>query len=414
MLSFENVTAGYGDTAIVRDVSLVVPPGEIVGLVGPNGAGKSTLLRAITGSADVNRGALTLNGTSLANMNARDRARSVGVVPQSVEATFSFSAREFVLMGRHVRMTRFGTASAHDHDVVQEMLELTDTAYLADDPVDTLSGGDLQRLALAQALAQEPDVLLLDEATSHLDLNHRLQVLNLVRRLADEGKAVLAVFHDLDLAARYTDRLAVVHEGGIFSAGGPSDVLTPEMLRSVFGVRAVVGADPVTGSLSVTPVLREQDVPPESQGSVFIAAGGGAGSHLMGLLALEGFSVSAGVLNHGDMDREVAASLMVTRVDLTAYDTPPEEIRTQVLDMARKADARVVFAVPYGPANLANLEAAAAAEGPLVLVGTWSEELDFTHGEATKLWRSLQADSIQVTDARRALAAVRGLVHSEP
>ena len=133
----------------------------------------------------------------------------------------------------------------------------------------------------------------------------------------------------------------------------------------------------------------------------------------MGLLALEGYSVSAGVLNKGDMDREVAASLMVDRIDLTAYATPPEEIRVQVLDMARQADGRVVFAVPHGPANLANLEAAVSVGGPLVLVGTWSEDLDFTHGEATRLWRSAQVDAIQVADARRALAAVRGLVCSE-
>ena len=219
-LSYEAATVGY-DEPVVSDASLVVRPGEIVGLIGPNGAGKTTLVRAATGGARLFAGGVSVDGRPVGAYSRLELARVLAVLPQTVPATFSFSALQYVEMGRHAHVSRFGDLTAHDRQVVSNALELTDTAHLADKPVDTLSGGDLQRLTLAQALAQEPAVLLLDEPTSHLDLNHRLQVLDVVRSLADGGLAVLAVFHDLDMAARYADRLAVVVDGALAPAAPP-------------------------------------------------------------------------------------------------------------------------------------------------------------------------------------------------
>jgi len=222
-LEFRNASAGYGERAVVTGVSFAVAPGEFVGLVGPNGAGKSTLLRAVTGNATVSAGDITWGGVSLVHMPERERARLVGVVPQTQAASFAFTARAYVEMGRHAHLGRLADPGPSDAAIVDNVMARTDTARLADEAVDELSGGDLQRLTLAQALAQQPRVLLLDEPTSHLDLNHALQVLELVRSLANDGMAVLGVFHDLGLAARYADRISIVADGGVTPPAPPPE-----------------------------------------------------------------------------------------------------------------------------------------------------------------------------------------------
>ncbi|MDO9173233.1 MAG: ABC transporter ATP-binding protein, partial [Actinomycetota bacterium] len=164
-LRFERADVGYGAQCVVGSVSLEVAAGEIVGLVGPNGAGKSTLLRAITGDADLLGGELRVLGRDARTLPVRERARLVGVVPQHVTSAFSLPAREFVALARHSHMPRFASLSEHDAEIVERAMERTDTLRLAEKPADELSGGDLQRLAYAQTLAQEPKVLLLDEPT---------------------------------------------------------------------------------------------------------------------------------------------------------------------------------------------------------------------------------------------------------
>jgi len=407
-LSFEALAAGYGERAVVTGVGLSVRRGELVGLVGPNGAGKSTLLKAITGAADVLSGGIAVAGVPLADLDPRERARVVAVVPQSLPSLFAFTAREFVAMGRHPHMGRLDSLSAQDDEVIERVMDVTDTARLAPERVDTLSGGDLQRLTLAQALAQEPQVLLLDEPTSHLDLNHRLQVLDLVRRLADEGLAVLGVFHDLDLAARYSDRIAVVHDGGLAACGAPEQVLTSRLVREVFSVRAVVGVDAVTGSVAVTPVLREDAAAPSTGCKVFVLGGSGAAAGLMRRLALAGFEISAGALSRGDVDQAVAEALGIEYVELSPFGAVGAHEAQRVELLARAADIRIVAQVPIGGANLANLEATVAAGLPLAFVGGFADERDFTAGAASALVReAMESGAVTVPDADHAIAAAR-------
>ena len=219
--------------------------------------------------------------------------------------------------------------------------------------MDTLSGGDLQRLTLAQTLAQQPRVLLLDEPTSHLDLNHRLQVLDLVRRLADEGLAVLAVFHDLDMAARYSDTLAAVHDGGVGPCGSPREVLTGSLLGDVFGVSAVIGTDAVTGAVS---------------------------------LVLEGYEVTAAALNAGDTDHEVAVALGLRFVPLPPFAPVDIHGEAEAAALAAVADVVVVAGTPFGAANLGYLRSAVGSGAPVVLTGSVGPERDFTGGDAARIW----------------------------
>ena len=414
LLVYDAADVGYAGRPVVRGAALSVRAGEVVGLVGPNGAGKSTLLRAITGDAELLGGTLSLAGADASALSALERARIVGVVPQQVTSAFSLPAREFVEMGRHPHLTRFAALSAHDREVVDRVLALTDTARLSQQPTDELSGGDLQRLALAQALAQEPSVLLLDEPTSHLDLNHQLQVLELVRSLATEqGIAVLAVFHDLDLAARYADRIAVIADGRMGVPDSPGRVITAETLRAVFGVRAVIGTDPVTGSVSVTPVLREGAVPSRRRGRVLVVGGSGVAAPLMRRLVLGGWQVSAAALNAGDADAVIAEALGVEYAALPPFAPMDAAAESRVAGLVAGADAVLVCEVPFGHGNAGNLAAAANAARaglPVVLVGDIVGR-DFTGGFAEGLWaEAVAAGALLVADASCAERVLNELV----
>lgn len=402
LLLFTAAEVGYAGRVVVQGASLSVYPGEVVGLVGPNGAGKSTLIRVVTGEAELLGGSVELTGEPLSGFSPRERARVVGVVPQQVAAAFSFPAREFVEMGRHPHLPRFGAPGEADATAVSAALALTDTEHLSERAVDELSGGDLQRLALAQALAQQPQLLLLDEPTSHLDLNHRLQVLDLVHDLAaSEHLGILAVFHDLDLAARYADRIAVVADGSVGEAAAPEKVITAEMVRTVFGVRAVVGPEPVTGATSVIPVLRDGAVI-ERGGRVLVIGGSGVAAGLMRRLVLAGRHVSAGALNAGDADAVVAEALGIEFPEIPPFAPMDDAASTSVARLAALADAIVVTDVPFGNGNLGNLQAAVEAGRPLVLVGS-IERRDYTDGAAEKLWRTaVAAGAVVVADALEA------------
>lgn len=390
LLRYASAAVGYGGASVLREVSLDVERGELVGLVGPNGAGKSTLLRTVTGDARLLDGSVELAGRPLADFTARERARVVGVVPQQVLAAFSIPAAEFVGMGRHPHLARFTAPTDADRDAVERAMAVTDTLHLAAKPVDALSGGDLQRLAFAQALAQEPQLLLLDEATSHLDLNHRLQVLDLVRDLVSEGIGALAVFHDLDLAARYADRIAVVADGSVSDGRCPAEAIDARMLRSVFGVRAVVGTDPVTGAVTVTPILREGAVAREARGLAFVVGGSGVAAPLMRRLYLSGWQVASGALNAGDADATLADALGIPYVHLAPFAPMDADALGEATALAASADVIVVCDVPFGHGNVGNLKAAVRAGRPLVLVGD-IEGRDFTGGTAEAVWHEAVA-----------------------
>lgn len=406
-LCFRRVSVGYGDRTVVREASFEVRPGEFVGLVGPNGAGKSTLLRAVTGGAEVKMGDITA-GDSVVRLHERERARLIGVVPQSQPSVFAFTARAFVEMGRHAHLGRLESLRPEDHAVVGEVMERTDTARLADERVDELSGGDLQRLTLAQALAQQPRVLLLDEPTSHLDLNHALQVLDLVRSLADGGMAVLGVFHDLGIAARYADRISIVAEGGVLPPRAPAEALDAATISQVFGVRAVVRTDPVTGTVAITPVLRGEDIARAVNGMrVGLVCGSGTGASLMRQLVLAGHSVACGALNRGDVDQAVAEALGARLVELPPFGEVDETAAAEVAESFSEACCIVVCPTPFGRANLPNLHAAVASGRPLILVGDMGPDRDFAGGEARRLWNeAVSHGAVQVRSEADALVAL--------
>ncbi|HEY8369936.1 MAG TPA: ABC transporter ATP-binding protein [Thermodesulfobacteriota bacterium] len=254
VLVFDEVRFRYGPRMpwVLDGVSLDVREGEALGLVGPNAAGKTTVLRLATGFVRPTAGTVRLFGRPVAEWSRREAARRVALVPQEVPIGLPFRAGEVVLMGRAPHLSGLGFEGEADIAAAAAAMARAGVRHLADRPVDALSGGERRRVLLARALAQGARLLLLDEPASHLDLGHQHAVVDLVRDLAAEGVAVVAVWHDLTLAAAASDRLALLSGGRIAAVGSPEAVLTPEIVSAAYGCEVLVDRHPLTGRPRVT------------------------------------------------------------------------------------------------------------------------------------------------------------------
>lgn len=248
-LEIENLTCRYGSHEALRSLTLGLDRADFLAVAGPNGSGKSTLVRAISGSLRPYAGAVRLDGRDIAVMTGRERARRMAVLAQETQLAFDFTVEEVVLMGRlpHLRLLQGEKAS--DRAAVKDAMTMTGTLLLADRSVMTLSGGERQRVLLARALAQEPDLLILDEPTAHLDVAFQVELLDLVASLNREQKlTVIAVLHDLNLAARYASRMLMLKEGAAFTEGPPPTVITEKNVAAVYGSRITVIPHPEDGT----------------------------------------------------------------------------------------------------------------------------------------------------------------------
>jgi iron complex transport system ATP-binding protein len=236
ILEARGVVACYAgtDKPALSRVSLGVPAGSLVALAGPNGSGKTTLMRALLGVIPLEQGEALVDGRPVRQWPRADLARVIGVVPQREDTWVPLTVEEFVLMGRYPRLGALSPVSRADRDSVRTALERCDAANLGGRVVDTLSGGEWQRVRIARALAQEPRVLVLDEPGTALDVRHEMEIMELVRALVDEGLACLLISHHLNLAARYATAMTLLDQGRVVAAGSPREVLTEEILTRVF------------------------------------------------------------------------------------------------------------------------------------------------------------------------------------
>lgn len=376
---------------VLDRVDLRAGGGEFIGLVGPNGAGKTTLLRLIGRLLRKARGSIVIEGLDVERISARDAARAMGYVPQVSPESHGFTALEIVLMGRYPHLGRFQVEGPDDHRIAVESMRLTDTEPFADRSLTSLSGGERQRVLLARALAQKPRILLLDEPTANLDVRYQLKVLGVVRDLVGSGITAIGAVHDLEMAARFCDRLLLLAGGRVIAEGKPDEVLTPENVEDAFGVRAAIYRDALTGALAVT--LLGPAGEPAARGQypiVHVVCGGGTGGVLMQKLRLDGFTVTACPLGAGDSDRVAADALGVKCIGIPAFSQIGDDTHVRHVEIVVAADVAVLCETPFGANNLRNLEALRDARRLVTIESQGFGGRDFTDGEASRIYGALR------------------------
>lgn len=243
----EDLNISYGDRLIVRDMSIEIPDKKITTIIGSNGCGKSTLLKALTRIIPYQSGAVILDGRSISRESTRALAKKIAILPQTPESATGLTAGELVSYGRYPYQKGFGRLTSKDMEVINWALEVTGTSEFKYQSVDALSGGQRQRVWIAMSLAQETDMIFLDEPTTYLDMAHQLEVLELLQKLnREQGRTIVMVLHDLNQAARFADYIIALKDGQIVKAGASEEVITRDVLRTVFQIDAEIGRDPRT------------------------------------------------------------------------------------------------------------------------------------------------------------------------
>ncbi len=411
----------FGSRVALHDVGLEVPAGEFVVLAGPNGSGKTTLIRAMLGFLEPEAGTVELFGRPVGDLSIRERARRVAWVPQEEDLRDDVPLLQYVLYGRYPHQGLFDRDTPEDRAYALRILEAVGLSDRAADGIRSISGGERQRAVLARALAQATPLLLLDEPTSHLDIAHQLDLLSRVRALSrSEGVTVVAALHDLNLAARYADRIVVLSRGHRVADGTPRNVLSEDLLARVWGVDAELEMDSRSGLPYLLPRRLVTDTRPSpsalSPGPVHVVGGGGAGAPLLRGLTDEGFRVTAGALHLLDTDAETAEALGVVAAVEGPFAPLSAATREHHRVPLREARVIVVAAFAVGPSNLANLEDVLPFAGrtPVLVVDPApGVALDFTGGAGDAACDALRAaGAVFVSDPDAAVREVVRLLAS--
>ena len=257
-IEIKDLSFSFDEEQILKKINLKTETGKFYAILGPNGSGKTTLLRTIAKSLEVNASAIFINEKDINNFSAKNLARELAVVPQNTEIQFDFSVFDLVLMGRAPHLPRFAVEKEEDLRIAQKAMELTDTWRLRDRSIHTLSGGERQRVVIARAMTQETGIILLDEPVSHLDIYHQIEILKEIKALnLTDRVTVLAVLHDLNLAAAFGDYLILMNHGKIHSSGPPAEVLKKETIKEIYGVEVDIIRAPGNGRPYLIPKIIE-------------------------------------------------------------------------------------------------------------------------------------------------------------
>ena len=381
-VQIKTMSFSYRDETVLKNVNLTIGRKTFLAIIGPNGSGKTTLLKTIAKNLKPSMGAIHLEEKDLSSISSMELAREMAVVHQENDNNAPFTVHDIVMMGRNPYINRFKKESEHDQEIVDQALKWTNTFHLKDRFVTEISGGERQRVMIAKSIAQEPKVLLLDEPTSFLDVHHQIEILELLKKLNREQHiSIIAAIHDLNLAARYSDEVLLLHRGQVVTLGPTEKVMTVDNLEKAYAMKMIVDRNAYTGCLQVNPLSVEK--PQGMKKSVpFIIAGGGIGQKSMMSLYQAGYSCITGVLNKGDSDCQLAERLGF----IVIAEAPFHDVSQENLDIAmeylQKSTAVVLTSIPIGRGNMANLLIAMKAlekNIPVLWLDTYDPAVSFDY-----------------------------------
>lgn len=359
-ISAQDLAVGYNGKAVLENINLEVRRGEILTLIGPNGAGKSTILRSLIAQLKLIAGTVTLDGASMAQMDEKAIAKRLSVVMTDRLRPELMTCRDVVSTGRYPYTGHLGILSKHDWEVVDEAMVLVHAQDLADRPFDKISDGQRQRLLLARAVCQEPEIIVLDEPTSFLDVRHKLELLSILKQMVVERNvAVIMSLHELDLAQRISDRVVCVSSRGIECQGNPEEVFDGAQISRIYGI---------TKGSFYAPYGSVELEKPEGEPRVFVIGGGGTGIGIYRSLQRKGIPFAAGVLTENDLDYPVASALAAAVITAPAFGCVEDEHVEKAMEYMKKCPKVVCTLNQFGPMNEKNRLLLQAAGDKLVKV----------------------------------------------
>lgn len=389
MLQCQNVSAGYGERLILKDVNFSIEEGEFVGLIGSNGTGKSTLIKCISGLLPLRDGDISICGKKHSRLKNRERARLVAVVPQSYHVEYDFTVEDIVMMGRNPYLGFGKKEGQEDYDIVREAMEVTNTEVFRGRLYNELSGGERQRVILARAIAQKPQIILLDEPTSALDVHHQIEVMELIAGLNErEHMTVVAVLHDINMASRFCRRMIMLQNGRVAADGIPSQVISRENMEALYNMKLVIRESPMFGKPEIVPIRVMQEQKIQVRRHIHVICGASGAVRVLEELDERGYEVTVGVVNQGSEDWAVCKELNLKCVETEPFTPVTEEKQKENLELMRDADVILVADVPFGVSNLMNLQGLESMPGKIFFHRN-SLSNDYTNGKLVPLLEKL-------------------------
>jgi iron complex transport system ATP-binding protein len=408
-IKIENLSFAYDEDLVLKNIDLEFAKAGFTSIVGPNGSGKSTLLKQISGILKPSRGSLIINGVNIDTINKKELAKLMAVVPQNTALEFDYKVMDVVLMGRYPYISRFKGETPRDREIAIENMKYTNTYQFKDRSFNQLSGGERQRVILAQALTQQPKILLLDEPISHLDLQHQIEIMTLIKKLSiDQELTVVAVLHDLNIAAAYSDFVVMMKNGELACQGTPVEAFTTQNISSVFNIDVEVAVSVHTNKPYIYAMTKQEIT--KNNVKTHIICGGGSGSEIISNLVHSGFDVSAGVLSIGDLDWKVSKDFELKVAEDIPFARVSDDAYTINKKFAAEADYIIVTDFYIGKANIRNLEVLLEADlddKPVLILGDESiAKRDITEGVALSLYNKIKSRKSSITVSKEEMYSI--------